>query len=213
MNIKSFGFKIGINILKLLISTYKCNVEGYENIKDIAGNKNLVFSIYHGQIAGGVYLLRNFKNLTSIASKSKDGEIAASVLYGLGWEKVVRGSSSKNGKEALLELIKNMDEKITVVITIDGPKGPRLEVKPGIIYIAKHTDHIIVPLVFNCKHYKQFNSWDKFMFPYPFSTLNILLGEPFIVSDKIDKETINKEAKELEVQMKEMVSVHCPAML
>jgi lysophospholipid acyltransferase (LPLAT)-like uncharacterized protein len=96
---------------------------------------------------------------------------------------------------------------------IDGPKGPRLKVKPGTIYIAKYMDKLIVPVVYNCKHYIQFKSWDKFILPYPYSTLNGFYGEPFYVSEKTDKQTIMQETEQLEEKIKELVVAHSPIML
>jgi lysophospholipid acyltransferase (LPLAT)-like uncharacterized protein len=213
MNVNSLKFKFFLKILKWLLSSYKYETEGMETIKKLSNSNSLVFAALHGQMTGCMHFIKNYENILSIASKSKDGEIAAAIFNYLGVKKLARGSSSRGGKEAMIELISSLNEKSNIVMLVDGPKGPRLKVKPGVIYIAKHTDKIIIPTVFYCKHYIQFKSWDKFTLPYPYSTLKIFYGKPFYVSDNTDKETINNETTMLEEKIKELVIAHSPFML
>jgi lysophospholipid acyltransferase (LPLAT)-like uncharacterized protein len=213
MDVNSFRFKIFLKFIKWIVSSYRFNAYGMERVLELAKDNTLVFATMHGQMTGVMHILKHYENIVSMASKSKDGDIAEAVFKYLGVNKIVRGSSSRRGKEALIELIKNIDKKSTVCMTVDGPKGPRLKVKPGVIYIAKQTDKIIIPIVYSCKYYIQFKSWDKFMLPYPYSKLNVFYGSPFYVSDNTDKETIEKERLELEKMIEELVIAHCPNML
>ena len=91
----------------------------------------------------------------------------------------VRGSSTRGGALALRELIRLGRSGADLVVTPDGPKGPRQVAKLGVVQLAKATGLPIVPLAFSCSK-KLFASWDRFMVPYPWSRGLYLLGRPHL---------------------------------
>lgn len=212
MNTSSLGFNIGAAILKWLLSSYRITPHNIAPVQKLVEEKHsLVFAAMHGHLAGCMHFIDSYDNLTGIVSKSKDGDIAAAIFDKLGVAEVVRGSSSKGGKEALLQSLEIMKEKkFHSVVAVDGPKGPILNVKAGAVYIAKQTSRIVVPVVYTCKHYHQFKSWDKFILPYPYSKIDLYYGEPYHISDSFDKKRVNDEIEQLKDQLKELAVVHCP---
>ncbi|MCF6172425.1 MAG: lysophospholipid acyltransferase family protein [Campylobacteraceae bacterium] len=144
-----------------------------------------IFAFWHGELLPlmkGYVDFRGTKSIDTIISSHFDGEIIAKIvaMYGGG---SIRGSSTRGGLKALKESFRSLGLKRDLAITPDGPKGPRHSVADGIVLISKKKSVPIVTL--NCKpsSYWQLNSWDKFMIPKPFSTLNIFIGEPFYLKD------------------------------
>lgn len=112
-----------------------------------------------------------------LISSHGDGEIIANVMRCFGFG-LVRGSSSKRGREALQEMVKLAREHHDLGITPDGPRGPAEVVKPGVALLGRLTGRPIIPLAYSCSKAKRFTSWDRFMLPFPFSRGVIVWGEP-----------------------------------
>ncbi len=83
-------------------------------------------------------------------------------------------------------------------ITIDGPKGPRCQVKPGVVMLAASTGVPIVPMLPQAMHYWEMNSWDRLQIPKPFTTAKVFVGEPVFVSREDIKGGIEPKVEELQ---------------
>lgn len=116
-----------------------------------------------------------------LISQHGDGEIIARIIARFGHQ-AVRGSSTRGGAGALRALIKLGRAGQDLVVTPDGPKGPRQVAKIGVVQLAKATGLPIVPLAFACSAKQRFSSWDRFMVPYPFSRGLFLYGKSMFVS-------------------------------
>ena len=101
-----------------------------------------------------------------LISGSRDGELIARTMdcFGMG---SVRGSSRRGGRAAFRELVQLGKEPLDLIITPDGPKGPRRELKDGIVELARITGRPVVPMCFVSSRGHRFASWDRFFFPYP----------------------------------------------
>ena len=112
-----------------------------------------------------------------LISSSKDGELIARVVkyFGVG---AVRGSSNRGGKAAFRELAKLSKESINLGFTPDGPKGPRHIVKEGVVQLARISGRPIVPIAFVCSSGHRFQSWDRFLLPYPWGKAVYSFGVP-----------------------------------
>lgn len=132
-----------------------------------------VVAFWHSKMVAGWFLSRT--DSVALVSPSKDGNYLTSVLKK--WKYlVVRGSSSKKGMEALLEAIEMVKggKAKRIVITPDGPRGPKEEFKRGAFIAAKELG---LPLVFLHIKYRDgmkfMKSWDRFELPYPFSVVEV----------------------------------------
>ena len=129
------------------------------------------------------------KNASALISKNKDGEILSYLLTK--WKyKLVRGSSSKEGKEAIKEILE-LDDRSYFLITPDGPRGPKYECKAGAFVIAQRKQ---IPLYFvkckiKCKKIFK-KSWDNFIFPVFFSKIEIEFSDRIDISSEASKEEI-----------------------
>ena len=108
------------------------------------------------------------------------------------------GSSSRNGREALKQMIANLKESKLAAHIVDGPRGPSGKVKSGVIRLAHATDAVIVPFSVSAEKAWYFNSWDKFLLPKPFSKVFLRFGE-MIKFDRVkDREIFEGQRKQLE---------------
>ncbi len=120
---------------------------------------------YHGP---GVKLL---------ISRSSDGELLAKTMSFFGYG-AVRGSSSRGGKAAFREMLALAKEPFDLALTPDGPRGPRRELKDGVVQLARLSGRPVIPVAFVCSRGHRFNSWDRFLVPYPFSRGVFSYGQP-----------------------------------
>ncbi len=138
--------------------------------------KNLIFGFFHQAQIGLVSYFEK-KKLTVLVSPSRDGEILATILDYFGM-RLIRGSSNKNPKMALLNSIEEVKNGYSIGIAVDGPRGPAFVPKDGIIRMSQETKRPIVPLTIKASKYYIFSgSWDKSILPYPFSKVSIIVGK------------------------------------
>ncbi len=128
-----------------------------------------------------------------MVSSSKDGELIAGPLSELGYVPV-RGSSSRQGSRAMLEMIK-ASRQISLAITPDGPKGPVYTIHPGVLQIALLARIPIVPVAVHANREWLFNSWDKFRFPKPLARLTMIYANPISLTRKEDFEAVEKQIR------------------
>lgn len=118
--------------------------------------------------------------LAALTSLSKDGDILAQLLSDWGYE-VVRGSSSKGGKEALEEMITLAAQNV-LLITPDGPRGPRHAMKAGAVIAAQKADVPLYLCRITARGHRFERSWDKFLLPYPFTRITVVIAKADISS-------------------------------
>ncbi len=172
-------------LYKLWCKTLRYTEVGREAFEQVAKDNPIVVCLWHGELFPLLYTRRTL-NMGVIVSQSKDGEYITQVLQACGF-KTPRGSSSRGGATALLQAVKLMrDEKTSICVTVDGPRGPRHKVKDGAIFLAKQAEAFIVPVRVHMERAKIFHrSWDKFQLPLPFSRLTIYYGEAYSLADNV----------------------------
>jgi lysophospholipid acyltransferase (LPLAT)-like uncharacterized protein len=155
--------------------------------------QNYIYAFWHGRQLFLVYSHR-FRKINILISQSLDGQLITDITRLFGF-KAVRGSSTRGGMRALVELVHAAEAGDVLAFTPDGPKGPYREVQPGVLYVAQKTGLPIVPLTFSAKRKLVLNNWDKFIVPYPFNDIIVANGHPVYVHN-----TDNLEEKKKELQ-------------
>lgn len=122
-----------------------------------------------------------------LISQHGDGRIIALATRLLGIRSVA-GSSSRGGMRALLELVRVSRAGHDVGFTPDGPRGPRYEIKPGVVTAAQKTGLPIMPITYSTERSWQLRSWDGMIIPKPFSKGVYLVGSPIKVTPEEDPE-------------------------
>jgi lysophospholipid acyltransferase (LPLAT)-like uncharacterized protein len=161
--------------------------------------QRFIYAFWHEHI---LYLAARYghhKNVAILISNHADGEIIAQVVRWIGI-KVVRGSTSKSGVMALLNMLKAA-HRLHLAITPDGPRGPRREAQLGTVFLASRTGYPIVPIGVHYHRAWYARSWDRFGVPWPFSRAAGIAGEPLVVPPNLSKEELEPYARELEKRM------------
>ena len=149
-----------------------------------------------------------------LISRSKDGETVARASHFLGL-KTVRGSAKrgrvqkkgnlhgKGGAAAFREMLAVVAGNHCVVITPDGPKGPRQRLGEGPLSLARHSGAPLVSCMFAVKNRKTIPSWDRFIVPLPFGKGSIIWGTPVTLASDISDAEMEALRQKLELEMNE----------
>ena len=181
-------------LVKLISLTYRVKIVDEDGWFEKQQPWPTVVSLWHNRILFIASLSKRklLERMSVLISASRDGEYVSAFIrfFGLG---VVRGSSSRGGVHALLELNHEIKNDRSVILTVDGPRGPKYSVHPGAVILAQKNDLFVVPVSVNAKHYWQAKSWDNTQIPIPFTSVTLIYGHPF----KIPKEMRLEVAKQL----------------
>jgi hypothetical protein len=187
-------YKIAVFLLNMLSKTWRFRI-----VEGDFPEKPAIIVFWHGLMLPGWKLFEG-KNPKAIVSLSKDGEILSKLLQKWDFE-VIRGSSSKNGKEALEMIINNAQDNF-VLITPDGPQGPANKMKAGAVVACQRSGTKLYLCGITIKSKKIFNkSWDKFQLPYPFSKILIRFSDAIKIEKNAEKKEINTIISKYEIKL------------
>ena len=174
---------IGPLLIYLIGFTWRIRTEGLEKVEEAKKLKGQVlYCFWHSRLLTLCFTHRH-SNAGLMASKSFDGELVTRILKRMGY-KVFRGSTSRDGATALLEMLKV--EGCDLALTVDGPRGPAEKVKKGAITLAAHTGFPIIPISIVASRAWRVKSWDRLIVPKPFSTVTIKHGDMIIVERHLE---------------------------
>ncbi len=160
--------------LKILGATWRLKIDGIEKMP---ADGAAIYPIWHGHLLVHAYAFRN-RGINVLVSRSRDGELIARALKKLGYG-VVRGSSSRGGTRAVLEMLEILSRGGQVAITPDGPRGPAYKVKDGVALVAQKSGAPVFPAVVEfARPAIRLSSWDRFLIPMPFARVVIRISGP-----------------------------------
>jgi lysophospholipid acyltransferase (LPLAT)-like uncharacterized protein len=125
-----------------------------------------------------------------LISQHADGQLIAEICRHLGFG-LVRGSTTRGGIEALRQMVR-AGRDAHIAITPDGPRGPRREVQPGLIYLASRTRLPIVAVGIGYRRPWRMRSWDRFAVPRPGTCARCVTGEPIRVPENAGREELEQ---------------------
>jgi lysophospholipid acyltransferase (LPLAT)-like uncharacterized protein len=177
-------------LLALLCRTYRWRVEGAEHYQAVRDSgRQPILALWHGRILPGLHYFRN-RGIVVITSQNFDGEWIARILHRFGFG-TARGSSSRGGARALVQMRRDLAGGRPAAFTVDGPRGPAGVVQRGVVFLAGATGHPILPYHIESDRHWTLNSWDRTQIPKPFSTVALVMGEPMCV-ESVDPATVER---------------------
>jgi lysophospholipid acyltransferase (LPLAT)-like uncharacterized protein len=135
-----------------------------------------ILAFWHGRILAATLYWRD-RDIVVMTSMNFDGEWIARIIARFGY-RAARGSTSRGGARALVQLRRELAAGHLVGLTIDGPRGPARVAQAGASWLAGATGQPIVPFHIEASRYWSARSWDRTQVPRPFSTVAIAIGEP-----------------------------------
>lgn len=183
-------------LIRLYGATWRVKWEGTRELEEARkATGNVLFCFWHSRLLSLCYTHR-FHNIGIMVSKSFDGEWISRIVTHLGY-RVFRGSASRDGAAALVTMLKRKDIG-DLSLTVDGPRGPAYQVKPGIVTLAAHSGLPLVPITCVASRAWRLNSWDKFILPKPFTTLTVRYGRKIDIPEKIDRDDMPMYLNQIE---------------
>lgn len=197
---RMFGF-LGRLVLRVWAKTSRIKVLGEEEYRKARrAGKPVILILWHGRLMLAPYFFRN-RGISALVSPSRDGEIIARIA--LGWRfRIVRGSGSHTMVRAWVEMRQDLRKGGELIIIPDGPRGPDRVLKTGCLKLAQDTGAVLVPWSFSSSRKKHFESWDRFLFFYPFSRIVCLYGKPLSVPPALDEAGFESERRRVEAALK-----------
>ncbi len=172
----AFGFRL----LRLWARTLRYEIEDRAGIVGKPIAENYIGALWHNRLLLFPFVLRRFfsnRHGAALISASRDGELLADAIKRFGFD-VVRGSSSRLGASAILQLTDVLASGHDVVITPDGPRGPAYELGAGIIFLAQKSGAAVLPVNMEYSSCSRIRSWDRFIVPHPFGKVRVIIGQP-----------------------------------
>ena len=191
---------VGYPIVAALGSTLRWRADGLEHLAAVErAGLPPIMAFWHGRILPATVYFRR-RGIVVITSENFDGEWIAGIIEKFGYG-TARGSTSRGGRKALLQLTRDMAAGKPAAFTVDGPRGPARVAQPGAVWLAKTTGSPVLPFHIETDRHWTLKSWDRTQIPRPFATAAIAIGEPLYVAREADAAALDDAARTLEQRL------------
>ncbi len=198
---------VGFRLLQLWARTLRYEIDDRAGMIGTPVSENFIGALWHNRLLIFPFVLRRFfvhRHGAALISASRDGELLADAIKRFGFD-VVRGSSSRLGASAILQLEGVLASGRDVVITPDGPRGPAYELGPGIIFLAQKSGAAVVPINMEYSSCWRIKSWDRFIVPRPFARVRVIIGAAYRVRSTSTDDEFEAERLRLQNAMMALV--------
>ena len=188
--------------IRALASTLRFRLEDPQGLLQEEPEKPRIFVFWHNRILMMSYIYERFcvgRKCLVLISRSRDGEFISRVGSRFGLE-TARGSSSKGGAAAVREMVRELNLKNgrDIVITPDGPRGPRGMVQDGVLAVAAASGISIIPATTHFSRKWELRSWDRFQIPQPGALCRLVVGPRVLAPRGTDAGQLEVTRKQLE---------------
>jgi lysophospholipid acyltransferase (LPLAT)-like uncharacterized protein len=175
---------LSAGIMRAMAATLRLKIDDRAGVFNRPEHPPVILAFWHNRLALMPVFAERYcrgRTMVTLISRSRDGEFIRDVTAQFGI-KAARGSSSRHGVTAALAAVHaSRDPRIDIVLTPDGPRGPRCQIQPGLLRLAQVTGHPIVAVGCRLGWKWVLNSWDLFQVPIPFSTCHLVTHERIFV--------------------------------
>ena len=199
----------GVHLLKLLGRTLRYEIDDRAGIIGQPVARNYIGALWHNRLLIFPLVLRRFfsnRRGAALISASRDGELLSDAIHRFDYD-VIRGSSSRLGASALLQLSDVLANGGDVVITPDGPRGPAYELGPGTVFLAQKTGAGVLPINLEYSSCWRLKNWDRFIIPRPFSKVRVIIGRPEQIRPTSSDQEFEAERLRLQNAMMSLVEL------
>lgn len=170
-------------LIRAIGATIRYRVVGWENHSD---SDPLIYCFWHNRIPVATHFWRR-RGIVVMSSQSFDSEYIARFIQRFGYG-AARGSSTRGARSALIQMIRAVRAGKSAAFTVDGPRGPIYQVKPGAILLSAKTGAAILPFSISLDRCWTIRSWDRLQIPKPFARAVVVLGQRIKVGADDDEE-------------------------
>jgi lysophospholipid acyltransferase (LPLAT)-like uncharacterized protein len=167
--------------MRLMAGSWRISTRHEERWRPLhEARRPIVYLLWHEVLLPLLWQHRG-QGVVIVVSENRDGQYLSDFARILGYRSV-RGSSSRGAARALLGAVRELQSGHSVAFTPDGPRGPRRELKPGVVAAAQRGGAVILPVHARADRAWRLNSWDRFLIPKPGARVTVTYGRPFEVS-------------------------------
>lgn len=188
-----------VGLSRLWFATCRLTIRDAHHFETALAQGAVIVPFWHYSIFYILHHLRHYPGV-ALVSASSDGEFIARIAQRLDFA-TVRGSSHRQGVQALKGLLRAMKEGRHVGLVADGSQGPARRAQPGAIFLASKTGALILPMVWAADRCRIFDSWDRTVLPLPTARIVLRYGEPFNVPAGLDGEGVEHHRLLLEEEL------------
>lgn len=197
-------------LLSIYQATLDFTVEGDDELRLLAArNKNFIVAAWHTFVYAGIFTLHS-RNLVIYSDHPRTKtyeeswthwfrEIGIKTIQGLGFD--VLDASLGKQSAGIVNFIKMIKSGMPALVAPDGPHGPIYRAKPGVIYMARKADSVVLPVGFGFSRRIVLPNWDDFALPLPFSRVAMVIGKPFEPEGNLDEAAMDRLSAELEAEL------------
>lgn len=199
----------GYRLLQLWARTLHFQIDDRAGVIGTPSTPRYIGALWHNRLLLLPHVIQRFlpqRHGAALISASRDGALLADLVQRFGFE-VVRGSSSRKGVAAMLQLADVMASGRDAVITPDGPRGPAYELGAGIVFLAQKSGAAVVPINMEYSSYWRLKSWDRFILPHPFSNVRVVFGTPHVVRPTASDDEFESERLRLQSALMQLVEL------
>jgi len=171
----------------------------------LGGDRPVIGAFWHNRIMLMTEIWQTDRPVAMLQSKHPDGRLIARTIQHLGVGDIVGSAGKgKGGAQAMRSMLRALKDGVSVALTPDGPRGPRMRVGPGIIALARMSGAPIYPVTWNVRRRRVLKSWDRFILAMPFTRGVYVWGAPLSVPRDADEETLEALRLELERRLNDL---------
>jgi len=167
-------------LIRVLGATLRIEVIGWENFTE---QEPLIYCFWHNRIPVATYFWRR-RGIVVMSSRSFDSEYIARFIQRFGYG-AARGSSTRGARAALIQMIRAVKAGRSAAFSIDGPRGPLYQAKPGATLLAAKSGAALLPFSISLDRYWRLPSWDGIQIPKPFARAVVVIGERLYVREEL----------------------------
>jgi lysophospholipid acyltransferase (LPLAT)-like uncharacterized protein len=184
--------------------TWRWQVEGAEHYDAVVrSGRQPILAFWHGRILPSLFYFRD-RGIVVITSHNFDGEWIARIITRFGYG-TARGSTSRGGARALVQMRRDLAAGKPVAFTVDGPRGPARVAQAGAAWLAGATGHPVVPFHIDADRFWTTKSWDRAQIPKPYASLRVAIGAPVDVAGTTD-DAVERGRQDLERALAQLES-------
>jgi len=191
-------------LISVIGRTIRWRVDGWENWERATRDGQVpIYTFWHNRVFLATYFWQK-RRIVVMTSQSFDGEYIARFIQRFGYG-AARGSTTRGGVGAIVEMVRLMRAGLPTAFTIDGPKGPRYVAKMGAVLLAKKTGQPILPFTITPRRFwESKKSWDSFQVPLPFTRTRVDIAHPIYVPPDADEKVLELKRDELQTALDEL---------
>jgi lysophospholipid acyltransferase (LPLAT)-like uncharacterized protein len=201
---------VGMPIVEAVNATYEWREEGGDHFSDIVrGGRQPILAFWHGRSLLATLYYRD-RGVVPIISQNFDGEWVTRLMRRFGYG-AARGSTSRGGARALVQLRRDLLAGSPVAFTLDGPRGPARVAQQGAAWLAGATGYPMLPFHLESSNHWTLKSWDSHQIPKPGSVVAAAVGKPIEVAStdpevvEAARQTVERVLADLEARAKAML--------